>query len=191
MTEDRKEAELLVTKLDAARRQLQTAVRLYFNYADPISIHALTEAAYEVLAAINRKRGGPKVLKELILDYVTPEYQKEVRDKLNEAKNFIKHAERDPDATLSFKPAQSDLLLLEAGEKYQVLTGELLPEITVFRMWFFLTSGKSFVLPEPFAEQNKKAARLMEGDPALSSRVNFFAAMLPLAYKLAPAPGGP
>jgi len=30
--------ELKVSKLDVARRQLETAVKLYFNDADPVSI---------------------------------------------------------------------------------------------------------------------------------------------------------
>jgi hypothetical protein len=32
-------AELQVSKLDAARRQVETAIRLYFAEADPVSIH--------------------------------------------------------------------------------------------------------------------------------------------------------
>jgi len=39
--------QIKVSKLDAARRQLETAIRLYFSEADPISIHALMSAAYQ------------------------------------------------------------------------------------------------------------------------------------------------
>ena len=34
-------ATIVVTKLDAARRQLRTAIRLWFQEADPVSIHTL------------------------------------------------------------------------------------------------------------------------------------------------------
>ena len=37
-------SELLITKLEAACRQLNTAVRLYFFEADPISVHTLAAA---------------------------------------------------------------------------------------------------------------------------------------------------
>src|SRR5207245_10811773 len=34
-------AKITVTKLDAARRQLRTAIRLWFEEGDPVSIHTL------------------------------------------------------------------------------------------------------------------------------------------------------
>lgn len=37
--------KIMTSKLGCARRQLQTAVRLYFNDADPISIHTLACAS--------------------------------------------------------------------------------------------------------------------------------------------------
>jgi hypothetical protein len=41
--------EFKVSKLDAAKRQLETVIRLYFSNGDPVSIHTLTAAAYNVL----------------------------------------------------------------------------------------------------------------------------------------------
>jgi hypothetical protein len=46
--------KLHLSKLDAALRQLETAVTLYFHSSDPISIHTLTAAAYNVLQGIKR-----------------------------------------------------------------------------------------------------------------------------------------
>jgi hypothetical protein len=59
-------ATFTVSKLDAARRQLETAVRLYFCEGDPVSMHTLTSAAYQVLSDINRAQGGRPMLKEQI-----------------------------------------------------------------------------------------------------------------------------
>jgi hypothetical protein len=42
------DTKIVVTKLDAARRQLRTAIHLWFNDGDPVSIHALAFAAYEL-----------------------------------------------------------------------------------------------------------------------------------------------
>lgn len=47
-----------ITKLDAARRQLKTAIRLWFSDDDPVSIYALTYAAHEVLHDLHRGRGA-------------------------------------------------------------------------------------------------------------------------------------
>jgi len=50
--------KLHLSKLDAALRQLETAVTLYFHSSDPISIHTLTAAAYNVLQGIKKHRGA-------------------------------------------------------------------------------------------------------------------------------------
>lgn len=41
--------KIQVTKLDAVRRQLETAVILWFHDGDPVSIHTLTGAAYQII----------------------------------------------------------------------------------------------------------------------------------------------
>lgn len=49
---------LRLSKLDAARRQLETATKLYFEHGDEVSIHTLAAAAYSVIRDINEHRGG-------------------------------------------------------------------------------------------------------------------------------------
>jgi hypothetical protein len=51
-----------VTKLEAAQRQLDTAIELWFRDGDAVSIHTLVGAAYQILYDPNKKRGGPDVL---------------------------------------------------------------------------------------------------------------------------------
>ena len=58
MAKTRLTGELTVTKLDAAKRQLETAIRLWFHDAHPVSIDTLAAAALQVLVDINTKRGG-------------------------------------------------------------------------------------------------------------------------------------
>lgn len=49
--------EFKVSKLDAAKRQLGTAIRLYFSDGDPVSIHTLTAAAYNILRDVTKQKG--------------------------------------------------------------------------------------------------------------------------------------
>jgi hypothetical protein len=64
-----------LTKLDAARHQLKTAIRLFFEERDPVSIHALASAAQEVLRDLLRARGIPSPsIKDS--DLIKPEYRK-------------------------------------------------------------------------------------------------------------------
>ncbi|MGI8569030.1 MAG: hypothetical protein ACR2KT_08130 [Methylocella sp.] len=55
-----------IGKLDAARRQLRTAITLWFNDGDPVSVHTLAYAAYEVIHAISEKRDPTR--RDLLFD---------------------------------------------------------------------------------------------------------------------------
>ena len=56
----------VVTKIDAARRQLATAIDLWFNDKDAVSIHTLAYAAYDVIHGLSKRRGRKQ---SLIMDY--------------------------------------------------------------------------------------------------------------------------
>src|SRR4051812_2812006 len=62
--EPTKDGKIPVSKLDAARRQLQTAVKLWFHDDDPVSIHTLLMAAHEIFRVLNRAQGGPPMMGE-------------------------------------------------------------------------------------------------------------------------------
>ena len=50
-------AEILVTKIAAARRLLRAAVRMHFSREDELAVHAVASAAYSVLRELKDKRG--------------------------------------------------------------------------------------------------------------------------------------
>ncbi len=85
-----------VTKLDAARRQLRTAIRLWFAEDDPISIYSLGYAAHEVLHTLHRHRGGKH---GLVFDSskTSEESQTRITRGVKRWGNFFKHAKNDPD----------------------------------------------------------------------------------------------
>lgn len=173
-------AKIKVAKLDAARRQLETAVRLYFSEADPVSIHTLTSAAYQVLADVNRARGGAPMLKEQIPTWVRPDASAEVKRRLNDAANFFKHADRDHDEVLEFSEGATELLLYDAVRKYRELTGETVPILGVYDVWFWLGPGSKFIV-------NVERQRMLENLQRLfpnSTRRSFFAAALPLVSSI-------
>jgi hypothetical protein len=47
---------LALTKVDVARRQLQTAITLWFTNGDPVSVHTLAAAAHEIIHTVTKKR---------------------------------------------------------------------------------------------------------------------------------------
>jgi hypothetical protein len=125
---------LRVTKLECARSQLETAIRLYFEDRDPISIHTLTSAAYDVLHDIGRPRGLEPIFKGA--RFLPPEEREAYKDLLNRPRNFFKHADLDPQVRLKFEPEVTTFLLFDACEFYMRLTGDSPEAMNVFRTYF-------------------------------------------------------
>lgn len=164
--------------MDAARRQLETAVVLYFHEGDPVSIHTLTGAAYEVLRNLNHKQDGNPMIKDWAPEMIKPEYAGNFRDLLNQAQNFFKHADRDAEATLEFQPHETEILLLDAVWTYRRLARERLPLLGVFELWGFLTFGATFVTYGGVEASDPSTRQRL----ASLSRQEFFDEMLPVAY---------
>jgi hypothetical protein len=141
-----------ISKLDSARRQLETAVYLYFKNGDEVSIHTLTAAAYNILRGLSSAHGKTEMfVKDRFFEWVKPGMEKLVRDKLNEAENFFKHADKDPEGLLEFAPFQTEVFLLDACSQYQTITGEVFPVFKLYELWFLLHNTTAFNLP-PEAE---------------------------------------
>jgi len=123
-----------VTKLDAALRQLNTAIILYFNSADIVSIHTLVAAAYNILRDLRKDRGADfTMFKDA--KQIADGYKEEFRKLLNEAENFFKHADKDPKESLVYYPLTAELLLIDACDAYIRLTGEEPGMVAVFKRW--------------------------------------------------------
>lgn len=99
-----------VSKLDAAKRQLDTAIRLWFSDGDPVSIHTLVGAAYQIIHDINESKGR----KDFIFDgaFIKEEHRKTVVEWLRKDFMFFKHADRTPDAVTEFVPLGSLMFIL-------------------------------------------------------------------------------
>lgn len=147
---------LTITKLDAARRQLETAVFLFFNDGDAVSIHTLTCAAYNVVRDVNNHRGGPQMLaKQRYLQMPG----KPTLAAMNEPENFFKHADRDPDASFDFVADYTECLLVDACRTYADLTGERVIAFDCFLLWFMCRDQSQFDIAEsvrPFADEAQR-----------------------------------
>ena len=103
--------EITLTKMDAARRQLGTAIELWFNDGDPVSIHTLACASYEMIHVLSRHKGRKEgLLFDSLL--VRDEYRAEMNRKAKEHANFFKHANKDADREVVFRPRLSDTFIV-------------------------------------------------------------------------------
>jgi len=164
-----------VSKLDAARRQLECAVTLFFHDGDPVSTHTLTAAAYNLIRDLNSQvKGSPMLVKKVLLEHIRPDKVEEIRKMISEAENFFKHADRDPESVLEFHLGQTENLLWDACWKYRDLAGETTPVLQAMQLWVFANKPELWQLPK----STREVLEAVQGDlTGLTKREFFMAAV--------------
>jgi hypothetical protein len=145
--------------LDAASRQLHTAIRLWFDEGDPVSIHTLASAAHEIIHTLFRSKG----LKGLLFDtpIVKPEGRSLWASSLKSAFNFFKHARHDEGAVLDFHPGINEILIATCCKGIREIGSPATVEELAFMYWAFFTQPESFpdsdfMLKDPKVQEIKK-----------------------------------
>lgn len=120
-----------ISKIDGARRQLDTAIDLYFNDADSLSVHTLAFAAFKVLFDLYPHRCGDGFAAQLDA-LISREGWRAMAD----VANFLKHADRDPHAFLAFhSPEQAMAVIGLATLLYRRIAGDFSPKMRAFDIW--------------------------------------------------------
>lgn len=129
-------AELRVNKPEAARRQIEAAIRLLFANEDPLAVHTLTMAGFHIVRDL--AHGGEQgELQRILQGMIKPEMQKEVWRQINRAANFLKHADQDPSDILEGVQEEiNDSMLFMACIYYQDLGYQLTPTMAALVSWF-------------------------------------------------------
>jgi hypothetical protein len=86
-----------ILKIDAARRQLDTAVEPWFKDGDGLSAFTLAYASFRLLGNLHAHQGTDGFGKAI--DQLTKE--KGAHESMACIVNFLKHADRDPNDSLS------------------------------------------------------------------------------------------
>ena len=158
---------LKLSKLDSAKRQLETSIRLYFSLGDPVSIHTLSAAAFNILRDLRKgTEDSATVYKDIFLDLIKPEHQKEVRKIINQSENFFKHADKDPNAILDFNPEQTEFMLYEACAMYSQKTKEQPPLFKVYSAWFITLRPTWFKPTKDLANNSLRQEVISQGKEA-------------------------
>lgn len=128
---------LKIGKLEAGRRNLATAIELWFHDRDPVSIHSLAFAAYEVIHFVCKSRGCER---DLLFDsaVVLDEGRGEWLEALKKAANFFKHANRDPDGVLEFNPLTSEAFMMVAIAAIELCGEKLTDTEATFASWTYV-----------------------------------------------------
>lgn len=133
-----------ISKFDAAKRELEHAIRLFFCSGDIVVIHLVSSSAQAILIDVGRTAGATSIKDELN-KRVKKDKIKYVQGKLSEAYNFFKHANKDKNKLLKFYPASSEFVIWDSVNLYQNITKEITGLMMAFRLWFW-TKNKDLLL---------------------------------------------
>ncbi len=127
----------VISKLDAAERQLCQAVRLFFQRGDCVAIHTLAAAAYQITIDLCEHKNIQREIEDSPI-LVEMGAKGEVLAAIRKPQNFFKHADKNSEGTVRFNPLLSTCLILYAVQYFYAICGKKFPEGQVFQIWFFL-----------------------------------------------------
>jgi hypothetical protein len=127
---------LVVSKLEAARRQMETAIAMFFNDGDVVSQHTLVMAAHGIVYDLARKRKIRGLIKDSPL--VPAGARAAFIKALRLPQNFFKHADTDGGTKLRFRYNGTHFFLFDAVRLFGLLAPELTHPMKVFLVWFQL-----------------------------------------------------
>jgi hypothetical protein len=123
-----------ISKLDAARRQIDAAIRLLFEGADPVVVHTLVGAASVIISDLV-ERHHPDTSWDKFAQEANKITASEYFQVMRKPQNFLKHARDDADATLDFDPKDTESVAFWAVMNLGNF-GELSTEASVLQLWY-------------------------------------------------------
>lgn len=123
-----------VTQIEAAKRQLATAIALYFEDRDPVSVHTLVMAAGEIIDRLCASAGRASWRSDLLARAEAVGRRKEISDALNGPRNFFKHGSDSTNILTDFSDERNLVAIIVAADGLRLL-GELTVETKTFGAW--------------------------------------------------------
>lgn len=159
---------MTISKLEAAERQLNCAIRMYFNEEDHLAVHTISRAAFRILYDVypTMKDDGYSCNIEAIILQMGWK-------KFNRGANFLKHAVDDADELLDLPEIDTQLGLGISGMLFFKLTGKISPEMRAFDAWMKVTHPEHFQLPpDPdIDEEYREATDFLRSQPRGASLI--------------------
>jgi hypothetical protein len=130
-------AKIRINKMDAARRQINAAIRMTFDEEDPIAIHSVVAAGHRIIRDICEQRGDIESYLQFT-DWIAPGHEADFWRAVNSSANFIKHAVEDAHAIHELDDEAADYMIVFASRWYGDLGNVRSTEMNVFAYWWSL-----------------------------------------------------
>lgn len=149
-------------KIESARRQLGSALALYLQDHDPVSVHCLANGGCELIEYYAKKAGGEPFTSHVLKTYPKLDIKK-LRSIQRQYWTAFKHAthqhsgqERDDDAVLAqFNDEKNDHVLFIGWYDYALATQTMPIEAQVHQAWYLALHPMKLNekhSPEPYEE---------------------------------------
>ena len=135
-----KSSTLRLNKIDVAEAHIVTAVKLFFENGNPVSIYLLASAAREILTTLGDKTGVKTLLHDM--SGWKGEPLKETISKAHGFAKFFKNANSDTTAILEFPEDEVDGILFIACHDFGRITGGMPVHAQVYELFFLAQSYK-------------------------------------------------
>jgi hypothetical protein len=172
------EGKLPITKIDAAVRQLEVAITMWFADGDPVAICTLAYAAHEILWALT-KTSGNKRRSIFDSEIVKPEYRDDFIAIMKADPNFCKHGGRDPTETHFLTVKNLPWILFDSCQLHHGLGFGKRPTFEVLATWLWLSSPNMFLKKPDDTFQGRLNVKEVLGN----GKGSFFKLLLPLMTK--------
>ena len=133
-----------LNKPEAARRQIDAAIRMLFSGEDPVAVHTLAMAGFRVLRDLAEHAKSPI---DILINSMMPEKDGELWRHINSLSNFLKHADKDPyEIHDPVEEEINDVVLCLAVQYYQALGYQPTQEMSALITWCMVLYPE-FLLP--------------------------------------------
>lgn len=181
----------MITKIEAAERQLDTAIKLFFENVDHLSCYTLAAASREITDDLCDKRkheiyrselarlGDPQKVRLSFRDeleiLIKPEHLKEAMRLFKKTQNFLKHADKDHDQDLDdFSIKELSFVISFAIKNFVLLEKKWSPAMATFFYWFIAVNPDLMNVKESKDDSFLKMVTKMRKDfPDLNSERSF------------------
>jgi hypothetical protein len=143
-------ATIKLNKVDVARRQLATALEMWFADGDPVAIHTLAMAAHEIAIYLAKRQSWKDMTiyeRAVNRAKALSKTTSEVHRRMKGPANFFKHADLDPGGEFEFDEGMNEALLGMAVGCLLVLTHSLTSIENAYMIRLALEQPDRFPLP--------------------------------------------
>lgn len=124
-----------LNRLDAAGRLTDSAIRMTFDGADSVAVHAVVADAHRIIQDFYRSRGDVESYLRLG-DWIAPGHEARFWRYFNASAEFLKQGAWDPQAIFDLEEDTNDFMIVFAARWYQKMGLEATRAMRVFATWY-------------------------------------------------------